>query len=74
MKFNFGVSFGSVSDAEIDWSDLADSYEPDDDATRPTPADVVGMLGFDPMEEFGPEEGGRKGKKDFESLQLLKEV
>ena len=61
MQLDFDVYFGPVTDEEIDWrKELADVDEPDDDESRPTDPDVIGILGFDPMEEFDKEEGGKK--------------
>lgn len=44
--------FGQVSQAPVDWrTRLANEEDVDDDVLpEKTPADVVGMLGFDPAE------------------------
>ncbi len=40
-----------------DWWELVDLGEPNEESILPGP-DVYGTLGFDPDDEFGPEEGG----------------
>lgn len=54
MTLPLDVYFGKVEwDPSRDWrKELADREEPDDDEELDeTPEDVVGMLGFDPLEE-----------------------
>jgi uncharacterized protein YjbI with pentapeptide repeats len=48
------VHFGSVDDEDADWrSELVD-VDPDDEELAQTPDDVIAILGFDPLEEYGP--------------------
>jgi hypothetical protein len=47
------VHFGPVGEP-LDWRECAPDDSPDDDAELfPTPPDVVGILGFDPLELKG---------------------
>jgi hypothetical protein len=58
------IYFGKYSEEKRDWRVvLADEPDDDDDELRPTSPDVIGMLGFDPVEEFGPRDGGLGKKK-----------
>ena len=46
------VFFGSVDSPLPDWrADEEDDDDPDDEELEQTPADVVGVLGFDPKDE-----------------------
>ena len=41
--------FGTVTTTSVDWrTRLKDEPDEDDDELRPTSADVIGTLGFDP--------------------------
>ncbi len=46
------VHFGAVDAALPDWrsESIADDEDPDDGVLRPTPPEVIAMLGFDPLE------------------------
>lgn len=61
------IYFGSADydPAKVDWrTALADQVEEDDDEILdPTPSDVIGMIGNDPLKLFGPKDGGRKRVK-----------
>ena len=50
MARTFDVYFGSVKEAPLDWRSLPDDSPDDDALLAVTPADVVGILGFDPLE------------------------
>ena len=65
MIYDFDVHYGSVKEEEFDWrkARAGKDDEPDDDVSRPASKYVIAMLGFDPDEEFTPEEGGRKKKR-----------
>jgi hypothetical protein len=46
------IQFGSVDTPAIDWRAIADDDDLDDDSElAETPADVVSLLGFDPLDE-----------------------
>lgn len=48
------IHFGAVDEPLPDWRlALLTADEPDDDEERPTPKDVVALLGFDPAEPEG---------------------
>lgn len=50
-ELDFDIHFGSVTDKKTDWRKVLAVEEPDDDEELDvTPADVVGILGFDPKE------------------------
>lgn len=58
------IYIGKYSEEKIDWRTiLADEPDDDDDELRPTSPDVIAILGFDPVEEFGPRDGGLGKKK-----------
>lgn len=42
--------FGSAQSKPVNWRELPDDEDPDDDEIQ-TPEDVVMMLGFDPAKE-----------------------
>jgi len=45
------VNFGGVDKPAVDWrSNNQDDGDPDDELLRPTPLDVIAILGFDPLE------------------------
>ena len=51
--------FGEVGAPLPDSGSAVQDHDPDgEDEDGPTPPDVVMMLGFDPVELFGPEEPG----------------
>jgi hypothetical protein len=44
------VYFGDVDESEVDWRNLPDDIDSDDEELEHTPTDVIEMLGFDPKE------------------------
>jgi hypothetical protein len=44
------IYFGQVGEPGVDWREVADDFDPDDEELEETPADVVLLLGFDPKE------------------------
>lgn len=48
------VHFGAVRAAPIDWRKLPAEPDPDDEQLAKTPADVLAILGFDPLDEAAP--------------------
>ena len=44
------VWFGDELANDVDWRQVEDVEDPDDELLEKTPDDVVGMLGFDPKE------------------------
>jgi hypothetical protein len=49
------IYFGGVGEPGVNWRNLPDETDPDDEELEETPADVVLLLGFDPK-EFSREE------------------
>jgi hypothetical protein len=60
MKDFPNVHFGKVREEDIDWRNMPEDIDPDDELLDKTPDDVIGMLGFDPR-EFLEEAKGLKG-------------
>jgi hypothetical protein len=44
------VHFGEVKEEVVDWRSAKTDETDDDELLRPTPQDVIDMLGFDPLE------------------------
>lgn len=57
-ELDYDVHIGDVEEVEVNWWEVEDP-DPDDEEMDVTPEDVVGMLGFDPLEleEDTDEEG-----------------
>jgi len=48
---NTDIHFYNIGENNINWrEELKDEIDPDDELLEVTPADVVEMLGFDPLE------------------------
>ena len=45
------IHYGKVKEEPVDWRVLSDVDDPDDEELQSTPEDVIGILGFDPLEE-----------------------
>ena len=62
------VQFGG-SDEPLDWREMPDDDTPDDDAElAETPEEVVGMLGFDPLDDDGEVEKVLKSNPNHDEL------
>ena len=45
------INFGEVDKPLVKWRNVEqDDKDPDDELLRPTPLDVIAILGFDPLE------------------------
>ena len=51
------VHFGQAKDRPPNWRDVKDDDEDGGDEDKPTPPEVVAMLGFDPADE--PDDGSQ---------------
>jgi hypothetical protein len=52
------VHFGSVQSKPLDWREVEDIPDSDDEELAETPSDVIAMLGFDPKELKGGSDAG----------------